>query len=118
MKKRTLVRGLAIVLIGIVVLVGYRIYRHHYTLKGHAHSVLSVAFSPDGKRIVSGSWDHTLKVWDAQSGQETLTLKGHAGDVRSVAFSPDGQRIVSGSWGFRGKLGEIKVWKVEAGEAK
>ena len=39
--------------------------------------MISVAFSPDGKRIVSGSGDKTLKVWDAASGQETLTLKGH-----------------------------------------
>ena len=56
-----------------------------------------MAFSPDGKRIVSGSRDKTVKVWDAATGQETLTLKGHTGSVSSVAFSPDGKRIVSGS---------------------
>jgi WD40 repeat protein len=64
-----------------------------------------VAFSPDGTRIVSGSQDHTLKVWNAQTGQETLTLTGHHEDVNSVAFSPDGTRIVSGS-----EDGTIKVW--------
>ena len=57
-----------------------------------------MAFSADGKRIVSGSDDKTVKVWDADTGQETLTLKGHAGVCHSVAFSPDGKRIVSGSW--------------------
>ncbi len=67
------------------------------TLKGHTDVVTSVAFSPDGKRIVSGSWDQTVKVWDAASGQETLTLKGHTSCGYSVAFSPDGKRIVSGS---------------------
>jgi WD40 repeat protein len=41
--------------------------------------------------------DNTLKVWDAQTGQETLTLKGHSSWVNSVSFSPDGKRIVSGS---------------------
>jgi WD40 repeat protein len=56
-----------------------------------------VAFSPDGKRIVSASQDKTLKVWDLYTGREVLSLKGHADTVQSVAFSPDGKRIVSGS---------------------
>jgi tetratricopeptide (TPR) repeat protein len=67
------------------------------TLRGHTGWVSSVAFSPDGRRIVTGSWDSTAKVWDAQSGRETLTLKGHTNYVSSVAFSPDGRRIVTGS---------------------
>jgi WD40 repeat protein len=64
-----------------------------------------VAFSPDGKRIVSGSLDNTLKVWDAETGQEMLTLKGHSDPVYSVAFSSDGKRIVSGS-----DDNTLKVW--------
>ena len=50
------------------------------TLKGHSGYVCSVSFSPDGQRIVSGSGDETVKVWDAATGQETLTLKGHSGN--------------------------------------
>ncbi len=61
--------------------------------------VLSVAFSPDGRRIVSGNLGGIVEVWDAASGNNTLTLKGHNG-VSSVAFSPDGQRIVSGECGL------------------
>jgi eukaryotic-like serine/threonine-protein kinase len=71
--------------------------RETLTLKGHTSAVSSVAFSADGKLIVSGSQDKTVKVWDAQTGQETLTLKGHTGAVSSVAFSADGNRIASGS---------------------
>ena len=60
------------------------------TLKGHTNEVTSVAFSPDGKRIVSGSRDNTVKVWDAASGQETLTLKGHTSWSRAWRSAPTG----------------------------
>ena len=60
------------------------------TLKGHTDRVTSVAYSPDGKRLASGSGDKTVKVWDLQTGQELLTFKGHTGGVWTVAFSPDG----------------------------
>ncbi|KAE9383988.1 WD40 repeat-like protein, partial [Gymnopus androsaceus JB14] len=58
----------------------------------------SVAFSPDGTRIVSGSYDHAIRIWDATTGAQIGDpLKGHEDSVLSVAFSPDGNRIVSGS---------------------
>jgi WD40 repeat protein len=75
------------------------------TLQGHTGPVYSVAFSPDGKRLASGSMDQTVKVWDAATGQETLTLKGHTGPVYSVAFSPDGKRLASAS-----ADNTIRVW--------
>lgn len=58
-----------------------------------------MAFSPDGSRIVSGSNDKTVRVWDTFSGTEAIMhpLLGHEGRVTSVAFSPDGSRIVTGS---------------------
>ena len=70
----------------------------------------SVSFSPDGTRIVTGSWDQTAKVWDARTGTPLLDLKGHTGFVMSVSFSPDGTRIVTGSYD-----GTAKVWDARTG---
>ena len=51
-----------------------------------------MAFSSDGRRIASDSWDQTIKLWDTVTGQEPLTLRGHSGEIESVAFSPDCRR--------------------------
>ncbi|MHC4827615.1 MAG: protein kinase domain-containing protein, partial [Planctomycetota bacterium] len=87
------------------------------TLVGHRREVSSVAISPDGRRIVTGSEDKTAKVWDATTSQELLTLEGHDGYVLSVAFSPDGQRIVTGGgpWGKGKHPGEVNVWDAATG---
>ncbi|MCT7988971.1 NB-ARC domain-containing protein, partial [Laspinema olomoucense] len=67
------------------------------TLTGHGNSVNAVAISRDGQRVVSGSLDKTLKVWNLATGEEERTLTGHGNSVTAVAISPDGQRVVSGS---------------------
>ena len=65
---------------------------------GHTNSVRSVAFSPDGQHIVSGSDDRTICVWNAMTGETTAgPFAVHTELVSSVAFSPDGQHIVSSS---------------------
>jgi sterol desaturase/sphingolipid hydroxylase (fatty acid hydroxylase superfamily) len=81
-----------------------------HTLEGHRDLVYAVALSPDGGRVVTGSFDTTVKVWDAATGATTHTLTGHAGPVYSVAVSGDGQRIVSG-----GKDGTVRVWDAVTG---
>ena len=68
-----------------------------------------MSLSSNGKRIVSGSDDKTIKVWDAKTGKEELTPQGHSGGVNSVSISSDGRRIVSGG-GELDKPGDIKVW--------
>jgi len=80
------------------------------TISGYKERVKSVAFSPDGKRIISGGLDQTVKVWDAETGNELMTLRGHKERVQSVAFSPDGKRIVSGS-----DDKTIKIWDAATG---
>jgi tRNA A-37 threonylcarbamoyl transferase component Bud32 len=77
------------------------------TLTGHTDEVTGVAWSPDSKRLASASTDGTVKVWDAETGQQGLTLRGHTGPVAAVAWSPDGKRLASAS-----ADGTVKVWKV------
>jgi WD40 repeat protein len=64
-------------------------------LSGHTGVVLSVAYSPDGKQIVTASDDQTARIWDTTTRHEVRQLSSHTGPVRSVAFSPDGKQIVT-----------------------
>jgi WD40 repeat protein len=65
---------------------------------GHSSGVNSVAFSPDGKYLASGSQDNTVKLWSVESQKEITTLQCHNYTIFSVAFSPDGKYLASGSW--------------------
>ncbi|MCL5875413.1 MAG: WD40 repeat domain-containing protein, partial [Candidatus Dependentiae bacterium] len=79
-------------------------------LTGHADPIESVAWSPDGTKIASGSGDYTVRIWDANNGNELRTLTGHTNEVFSVAWSPDGTKIASGSWDQT-----IRIWDVKTG---
>ena len=76
----------------------------------HSMEVNTVAFSPEGSRVVSGSGDGTLKLWEAQSGRLIRTLEVHAA-VAAVAFSLDGVRVLSGNWD-----NTVKLWDAATGE--
>jgi WD40 repeat protein len=78
--------------------------------EGHEGRVSSVAFSPDGKTIVSGPYDRTVRMWDAATGMEQHKMTGHEHYVTSVAFSPNGKTIVSGSWDQT-----VRVWDAATG---
>ena len=65
------------------------------TLRGHQGAVMSASFSPDGARIITGSFDRTARVWDAKTGVELRVIKGHTGQVWSASFAPDGKHAVT-----------------------
>jgi WD40 repeat protein len=67
------------------------------TLRGHANMVLSLAFSPDGTLLASGSRDNQIILWNVPDGTTRTTLSGHANWVQSLTFSPDGALLASGS---------------------
>ena len=84
--------------------------RYIKTLEGHTDRVYSLAVTPDGKNIVSGSRDNTIKIWDIQNGECIRTLKGHTDAVHSV-ITQDGKTIIS-----RSRDNTIKTWDIQSGE--
>jgi WD40 repeat protein len=78
-------------------------------LRGHTAAVNSLAVTPDGTHIVTGSTDSTARVWDATTGVELLRLKGHTAAVNSVVVTPDGTRIVTGSGDQTARVWDAKT---------
>ncbi len=88
--------------------------REILSLQGHEAGICveaCLAFSPDGRLLASGSWDHTIKVWDVDTGKLLQTLQGHQDLVLSIAFSPNGLLLASGSADKT-----IKLWNINTGE--
>ncbi|WP_437893316.1 WD40 repeat domain-containing protein [Sorangium sp. So ce124] len=81
--------------------------------EGHLAKVNCLAFSPDGRQLVSGGEDRVLLVWDVATGQVVQWLEGHGGWVCGCAFLPDGRGVVSGGWG-----GEVFAWDRKSGERR
>jgi len=81
-----------------------------FTLYGHSGDVTGVAFSPDGRRIVSGSWDGTARVWNARTGESQLVLE-HPSGVNCVAFSPESGRLVTGC-----RDNTARIWNSRTGQ--
>ena len=81
-------------------------------LSGHRGTVFSVAFSPDGTRLASGSGDSTVRLWEVATGTQVRELSGHGGAVFSVAFSPDGTMLASGSRDATVRLWDIALYQL------
>ena len=81
------------------------------TFDGHLGGVISVCISPDGKRALSGSSDHTIKLWDLETSTCLCTMEGHTWNILSVSFSPDGKKVLSGS-----QDKTMRLWDIETGK--
>jgi WD40 repeat protein len=81
-------------------------------LEGHIAPVSSIDFSADGRLLVSGSWDKTVRVWNVETGAQQRLLEGHEGQVESVAFGPDGKTVISGGFDT-----SVRQWDIASGEA-
>ena len=79
-------------------------------LVGHAGIVNGVAVSPDGRQVLSASWDYSVRLWDLAAQKELKVLEGHAANVNAVRFLPDGRSGISASWD-----GTIKLWDLASG---
>ncbi|MBT7696295.1 MAG: WD40 repeat domain-containing protein, partial [Desulfobacterales bacterium] len=80
---------------------------------GHTRSITSVAFTPDGRFIVSGSRDETIKIWEASTGREIRTISGIGEDISSIAISPCGRYIISADEDYSENL---KLWDMASGK--
>jgi eukaryotic-like serine/threonine-protein kinase len=79
-------------------------------LSGHLDQVISAAYSPDGTRIVTASYDRTARIWDARTGAQLAVLSGHEGLVLAAAYSPDGTRILTASADKT-----VRIWDAHTG---
>ena len=104
-----------LVLLTLLILISGNVFAQDFpyiTLEGHTGTVQAISFSPDGQVLASGSFDGTIRLWEASTGKTTYELTGHTQgyQIVSVAFSPDSQVLASGSYNT------IRLWEVSTGK--
>ena len=107
----------ALLELGTVRLMDARTLSTRVELPGFHGDVQALAFAPDSQQILTGSRDHTVKLWDAATGELLLSLDGQ-GEVYGVAYSPDGRLVAAGSGSSgSGEPGHVSVWDARTGLA-
>ena len=81
-----------------------------FSAEGHDDSVTAVAITPNGKQVISGSKDNTIRIWDVETGENTNTLEGHKGWIQAVTVTPNGKQVISGSTDST-----VCIWDIETG---
>ena len=89
----------------------YKYFKFLKMLEDHSEFITSLVITPDGQKLISGSFDETIKIWDLETGYLLNTLKFHTGGVKCVAITPDGQTLVSAGWD-----NTIKIWDLKTNE--
>jgi hypothetical protein len=82
-----------------------------HTVQGHRDLIIRLAFSPDGKTLVTVSWDHMIRAWDPASGQQRYEMPRQPSPMEAVTFSPDGRLLATGCTG-----GSIRLWNADTGK--
>lgn len=80
------------------------------SFSGHSFAVTSLSFHPDGKRLASGAWDGTVRIWDLARAKELYPRVGHTGEIHAVAVSADGRILASGGADRTVKLWDLAAW--------
>ena len=88
-------------------------FKLRYTLEGHSDIITKIAWSADGKKLASASKDHTIQLWNIETGELMSVLAGHTDTVFGIAWSPDGEVLASVS-----ADGTIKIWNTNTGNLR